>query len=98
MVNAIGRHGGNREVAERLNLKVDHARQLVSRWKAFSKLERALQEFMQAHGLKRLPKTQELIDAQRFDLMRGVIQHGGLRKVRKRLTQVTEAAERTPRP
>jgi hypothetical protein len=84
--NAIIRHGGLVAVAQQLDLNGAKGCRPRGYWQDFDKLKEELVAFMASHGLgDTMPTCSQLIKAQRADLLRPIVLHGGFIAVARRL-------------
>jgi hypothetical protein len=96
---AVTRSGGQRVVAERLNLRPADSRRAPNQWADFANLERELRAFIAEPGRPpRMPTLVELIAAGRFDLHYAIQRHGGIGAISRWLGMTTASTTRSPKP
>lgn len=86
LANAIDHHGGIYAVAERLGLRLSHARRSDGYWDDFVNVERELLAFVSEYGtLGVMPSRNDLRQAGLHDLNGALEKHGGTSVVAERL-------------
>ena len=84
LIVGIRRHGGMSVVAQRLELNERQIRKSDTSWNDFTRLEKALREFLGGQE-KVMPRISQLREAGRRDLINAIHRHGGVTVVAERL-------------
>ncbi|MDP9367432.1 MAG: SNF2-related protein [Chloroflexota bacterium] len=86
LVSAINKHHGVEVVSKRLGWSLSYEKRRNGYWADFANVERELKAFVQARGTPGvMPTNNDLRSADRSDLVKAVLDHGGFPSVAERI-------------